>query len=151
MPSPLPTEIVEFPVIEVLIADSEAVICVGGGGLPLLRDEKGHLHGIEAAIDKDRAAARLAEALQADALLLLTDVKAVEIDFGTPSAREIRETSVAELRALNLPDGSMWPKVTAACDFAEATDHLAAIGRLQDAEALLSGSSGTVVGALPSS
>jgi carbamate kinase len=151
VPSPLPKEIVELPVIDGLVSLGVTVICAGGGGIPVLRNEDGLLYGIEAVIDKDRTAALLAEALHADALLLLTDVRAVEVNFGTPAAREIRQSSTAELRALHLPDGSMGPKVAAACDFFEATGRFAAIGRLQDAEALLAGSSGTSIGALPSS
>jgi len=150
VPSPLPKEIVELPVIEALVAAGVTVICVGGGGIPVVRDKSGHLHGIEAVIDKDRTAALLAEALQADALLLLTDVSAVTVGFGTAAARELHHASVVELRALDLPDGSMGPKVAAACAFVEATGRFAAIGRIEDAAALLLGSSGTTIGLPPS-
>ena len=109
------------------------VVCCGGGGIPVIRDSDGHLQGIEAVIDKDRTAALLAELLGADALLLLTNVSAVEVNFGTPSARELRSTTVDELRQLEFPAGSMGPKVEAACDFVQATGHDAAIGRLEDA------------------
>jgi carbamate kinase len=144
VPSPAPIEIVELAEIERLVEDDVTVVCAGGGGIPVVRDERG-LRGIEAVVDKDRTAALLAELLGADALLLLTDVAAVEVDFGTPAARPLGETSVAQLRRLDLPDGSMGPKVAAVCDFVERTGHLAAIGRLEDAELLLLGSAGTVV------
>ena len=143
--SPKPREIVELAVIEHLLDGGIGVICSGGGGIPVVRDKGGRLVGIEAVVDKDRTAALLAQLLRADALLLLTDVPAVEVDHGTPSARAIRHTSVEELRGLQFPEGSMGPKVEAACDFARATGHTAAIGRLEDAEALLEGTVGTIV------
>jgi carbamate kinase len=145
VPSPLPREVVELSVVEHLLADGTGVICAGGGGIPVVRDDEGNLHGIEAVIDKDRTAALIAGLLRADALLLLTDVSAVEIGYGTPSAHAIRHTSVAELRKHPFPDGSMGPKVEAACNFVESAGRMAAIGLLEDAEALLRGSSGTVI------
>jgi len=145
VPSPMPREIVELSVIQRLLDGNVGVICAGGGGIPVVRDEDGRLCGIEAVIDKDRTAALLAQLVGADALLLLTDVAAVEIDYARPSARAIRSTSVDELRRLELPAGSMGPKVEAACDFVQATGHMAAIGRLEDAEALLRGTKGTVI------
>jgi carbamate kinase len=145
VPSPLPREIVELPVIERLLSSGFGVICCGGGGIPVVREAHGQLRGIEAVIDKDRTAALLAEQLGAEALLLLTDVAAVEADYGTPTARAIRETSSAELSQLKLPAGSMGPKVEAACSFVDATGHQAAIGRLEDAGELLAGTRGTVI------
>lgn len=145
VPSPRPRELVELPVITNLLNAGVGVVCCGGGGIPVVRNDDGHLQGIEAVIDKDRTAALLAEMLGADALLLLTDVSAVEVDFGSPSARELRSTSVDELRQLEFPAGSMGPKVEAACDFVQATGHDAAIGRLEDAEALLLGTKGTII------
>ena len=131
--------------IELLLGGGIGVICCGGGGIPVVRDEGDRLVGIEAVVDKDRTAALLARLLRAHALLLLTDVPAVEVDHGTPAARAIRHTSVEELRRLHFPEGSMGPKVEAACDFVRATGHTAAIGRLKDAEALLAGTAGTIV------
>jgi carbamate kinase len=145
VPSPRPRQLVELPVIEHLLNSGIGVICAGGGGIPVVSDDEGRLSGIEAVIDKDRTAALLAELVAADALLLLTDVPAVEVGWGTPSAHEIRNASVEELRCLEFPAGSMGPKVEAACDFVQATGHLAAIGRLEDAGALLAGAAGTVV------
>ena len=145
VPSPLPREIVEVSVIERLLISGVGVICCGGGGIPVVRDAAGQLQGIEAVIDKDRTAALLAEQLSADVLLLLTDVSAVEIEYGTAAARAIRATSPAELSRLKFPAGSMGPKIEAACSFVDATGHQAAIGRLEDAGALLDGTKGTVV------
>ncbi len=148
VPSPMPVEIVELPVIERLLAAGVTVVCSGGGGIPVVRDPEGRLRGVEAVIDKDRSAALLAEQVRADALLILTDVPAVEIGYGTPDARPLHATTVAELRSLGLPAGSMGPKAEAACTFVEATGKFAGIGRLDDAERLLAGEAGTVLGSL---
>jgi carbamate kinase len=143
--SPLPLELVELSVIECLLGDGIGVICAGGGGIPVVRDEKGQLRGVEAVVDKDRTAALLAELVGADALLLLTDVTSVEVGYGTPAARPVAHVSTEEIRKLDLPAGSMGPKVSAACDFVDATGKIAAIGRLDDAEALVHGDKGTII------
>jgi carbamate kinase len=140
--SPEPRAIVELPTIRLLADSGVLVVCVGGGGIPVVEAE-GRLHGVEAVIDKDLAAALLATGLDADALLLLTDVPAVEADWGTPRARPLREASVAELRAIDFASGSMGPKVEAAGRFAEGTGGLAGIGALGDAAAILRGERGT--------
>jgi carbamate kinase len=90
-------------------------------------------------------ASLLARQLHADALLLLTDVEAVQDDYGTPTARPIRHATPAELRSRFFPAGSMGPKIEAACRFAEDTGKQAAIGQLSDAVALLTGVAGTAV------
>ena len=115
------------------------VICAGGGGIPVVPGCAGQYCGVEAVVDKDLTAALLAEAVGADALLLLTDVEAVLDGFGTAHPRPLRRVTPGELRAHSFPAGSMGPKVEAACRFAELTGGLAAIGRLDDAAALLSG------------
>jgi carbamate kinase len=145
--SPQPRSIVELPTIRLLVESGVLVVCVGGGGIPVVVDRDGRLHGVEAVIDKDRAAALLAYGLNADALLLLTDVAAIERDHGTANAAPIARATPAELRALALPDGSMGPKAEAAAWFAEATGSRAAIGALRDAEAVLRGRAGTTVAA----
>jgi carbamate kinase len=143
--SPEPLAVVEAEVVRLLTDRGVIVICAGGGGVPVRRDADGHLHGVEAVIDKDLTAALLAETLDADALLLLTDVPGVETDFGQPDSRVVREATPDELRARHLPDGSMGPKVEAACRFVERTGGLAAIGSLTEAAALLAGTTGTRV------
>jgi carbamate kinase len=141
VPSPQPRSIVELPTIRLLVEAGVLVVCVGGGGIPVVVDRDGRLHGVEAVIDKDRAAALLAYGLGADALLLLTDVDAVARGDGSPIAR----ATPAELRALDLPAGSMGPKAEAASWFAETTGGRAAIGALRDAAAVLAGDRGTSV------
>jgi carbamate kinase len=145
VPSPRPQEVVELAVIEGLLATGAGVISCGGGGVPVIRESGGQLRGVEAVIDKDRTAGLLGRQLAGDLLLILTDVTAVQTDYGTPSAQSLHQVSVAELRAMSFPEGSMGPKVEAACDFVEATGGRAAIGRLADAAALLAGTAGTTV------
>jgi carbamate kinase len=143
VPSPEPSAIVEAAVIRRLVDAGVLVICAGGGGVPVWRDADGTLAGVEAVIDKDLTAALLAETLGADALLLLTDVAAVETDYGTAGSRPIGTATAAEMRSYGFPDGSMGPKVEAACRFVERTGGFAAIGSLTDAAGLLAGSAGT--------
>jgi carbamate kinase len=145
VPSPEPLELVELPLIRLLVDSGALVVCAGGGGIPVVADASGELRGVEAVVDKDLTAALLAEAVNADALLLLTDVDAVIDDFGTPDARAISHATPAELRARSFPAGSMGPKVEAACRFVEATGKMAAIGRLDAAAALLRREAGTTV------
>ena len=143
--SPEPQALVEMATIRMLMADGAVVICAGGGGIPVCRGDDGLLCGVEAVVDKDLTAALLAHDLDADVLLLLTDVANVESDFGTKYARTIRETTPAALRALSFPEGSMGPKVEAACRFVEATGKRAVIGRLENPIELLEGTQGTTV------
>lgn len=141
--SPEPLEIVELDAIRVLLDGGVLPICVGGGGIPVSRN--GRLAGVEAVIDKDKAAGLLAERLGADALLLLTDVEAVELGWGTPGARPLGTVTVDALREHAFAPGSMAPKVAAACRFVEATGGKAAIGALDRAAEILAGGSGTTV------
>jgi carbamate kinase len=145
VPSPEPVRLVELDLIRLLISLGAIVVCAGGGGIPVVADAAGGLRGVEAVVDKDLTAALLARAIGADALLLLTDVDAVIDGYGTPPARPIRQATTGELRARSFAAGSMGPKVEAACRFVEATGGMAAIGRLDDAQALLDGTAGTVV------
>jgi carbamate kinase len=141
--SPQPRRIVELPVIAQLLASRVVVICAGGGGIPVLRGRDGQLHGVEAVIDKDAVSALLARELEADALLLLTDVDAVYSDWQTPMARALRSIGVETLAGMSFAAGSMAPKIAAACDFVRAGAGIAAIGRLDEAGALLAGEAGT--------
>jgi carbamate kinase len=149
VPSPEPAELLDLPLISELVRTGAIVVCAGGGGVPVTRDAAGFLRGAEAVVDKDLTAALLARALHADALLLLTDVDCVQDQYGTQQARPIRLATPSVLRALQFPAGSMGPKIDAACRFVEATGAMAAIGRLDDAEALLYRKAGTIVAAEP--
>jgi carbamate kinase len=145
VPSPEPRRIVELPTIRRLVDDGVVVIAAGGGGVPVTRGAGGVLRGIEAVVDKDLAAARLAIALDADVLLLLTDVAAVFDGYGTPRARPIRHATPESLRRHGFPAGSMGPKIEAAIRFVNATGGRAAIGALADAPELVTGAKGTLV------
>jgi carbamate kinase len=143
--SPEPIEVVEISIIKDLVSKGNIVVCAGGGGIPVARDRRGHLDGVEAVIDKDLAAALIARDVAADVLLLLTDVPAVLADYGLPTEHPIDNATVAELRAKSFPAGSMGPKVEAACRFVAATGKRACIGSFDDAPGLLEGSVGTNV------
>lgn len=145
VPSPRPLRIVESPTIELLVTHQITTICAGGGGIPVAPDAAGDLRGVEAVVDKDLAASLLATEIGADALLLLTDVDAVYDGWGTEHQRALGPTSVAELRALDLPAGSMGPKADAVCRFIERGGALGAIGALDAAPELLRGLAGTWV------
>lgn len=147
VPSPRPREIIESKLIDHLLDESIIVVCAGGGGVPVVRTGTGDLRGVEAVIDKDLSAALLAHRLKADRLLVLTDVAAVMEGYGTDDAREIRRTTPEQLRELDLPDGSMGPKVEAVCRFVEVGGRgvAAAIGSLEEAAQLVDGSAGTFV------
>jgi carbamate kinase len=143
--SPEPRAIVEIDSIERLTTAGAVVICAGGGGVPVAHGADGLLTGVEAVVDKDLTAALLARELEADALLLLTDVDAIHLDHGLPTERPVADATPEELRALALEAGSMAPKAEAAARFAALTGGSAAIGRLEDAPALLTGRAGTTV------
>ena len=128
------------------------VICAGGGGVPVVAVAGEGWRGVEAVVDKDLSAALLADQLDADALLLLTDVDAVYEEWGTERAKPIRSATPDELREMSFAAGSMRPKVEAACRFVEAEGvdarargRVACIGALGDACTMLSGESGTSV------
>jgi carbamate kinase len=143
--SPRPQRVVETRLIRLLLHSGAVVVCAGGGGVPVVRDEHGRLRGVEAVVDKDLTSSVLAEALDADVLLVLTDVTAVMTGFGTPAQAAITRATPAVLRRLDLAAGSMAPKVEAVCRFVELTGGMAAIGALDEAAAVLRGEAGTVV------
>ncbi|MHB1209381.1 MAG: carbamate kinase [Acidimicrobiales bacterium] len=142
--SPEPQEVIEGAVIEELARRGTIVVGVGGGGVPVVRED-GALRGIDAVIDKDLATVLLAISVGADLMLLVTDVAGVIDGFATPDARVLSTATVAELRARTFASGSMGPKVESACRFVEATGHRAVIGALDDVHGLVEGTSGTSV------
>lgn len=145
VPSPRPVRILEIEVIRLLVEQAVTVICTGGGGIPVARRADGTYVGVEAVIDKDHASGLLAAELNADALLMLTDVPAVYTGWGTPAQRALGEVTTRDLAAMAFAAGSMGPKVQAACDFVNRTGGLAGIGALEDACAILAHRSGTRV------
>ncbi|MGB3388633.1 MAG: carbamate kinase [Pseudaminobacter sp.] len=145
VPSPLPRHITQIETVRLLVDFGVLVICAGGGGIPVVRDREDNLVGVEAVIDKDRAAGLLAEEIGADAFLMLTDVEAVYEDWGTPRQRPIRSVRPDKIDPAVFPAGSMRPKVEAACAFAAKPGRIAGIGQLEQARAILDGRAGTLV------
>jgi len=143
--SPVPKRIFEIRPIRWLLERGTIVIAAGGGGIPTVYEENRQLRGIEAVIDKDLCSELLARELDADLFIMATDVEAVFIDWGKPTAKAIRRASPTDMRGFAFPAGSMGPKVAAACHFAEATGKAAAIGALKDLPAILKGQAGTTI------
>ena len=142
--SPRPQRILETAAVRALLDAGHLVIACGGGGVPVARDADG-LTGVEAVIDKDRVSALLACDIDADALLLLTDVDGVYRDWPEPRRDRIGRIDATQLAALAFDAGSMGPKVEAACAFATAGHGFAAIGALDELPQLLAGEAGTIV------
>jgi carbamate kinase len=148
VPSPEPRRIVESGLIRKLVDWGALVIVTGGGGIPVARSADGDLEGVEAVIDKDRAAAVLAHDVAATDLFILTGVEQVYLEYGTPEQRGLRYLTTSEARrhlaAGQFPAGSMGPKIEAACRFVEGDpDRRALITDLFTLEEALAGKTGT--------
>ena len=148
VPSPRPYSIVEAPVIRDLVAQGVIVIASGGGGVPVV-EEGPRLVGVEGVVDKDLAACILARDVQADALLIATDVDGVFEDFGTPKQRLLSKLTADEARRMleggEFGEGSMKPKVEAALEFVESGGQRAIIAPLSAAQSALAGRAGTEI------
>ncbi|WP_133011292.1 carbamate kinase [Marinomonas flavescens] len=145
VPSPLPKRIFEIRPIRWLLEKNTIVIASGGGGIPTMFDEAHHLQGVEAVIDKDLSSELLARELNADLYIMATDAAAVFLDWNTPKQRGIKQVNPEDLAKHTFAEGSMGPKVSAACQFAQSTGKTAAIGSLEDLEAIVKGLAGTHV------
>jgi carbamate kinase len=146
VPSPEPRRIVEIQPITWLLDRGAVVICAGGGGIPIRYPSgPGALTGVEAVIDKDLAGELLAEDVGADLFLMATDVDGVYLDWGTPEARRLGQVTPEELESHQFAAGSMGPKVRAAVRFVTNTGKRAAIGSLDDIDAIVAGAAGTIV------
>jgi carbamate kinase len=145
VPSPKPKRILEVNTIKLLLKNGLTVICVGGGGIPVALREAGIYSGVEAVIDKDHASGLLARDIDADALLLLTDVDGVYLGWGTPQKRRLTSITPMDLSTHEFVDGSMGPKVLAAIEFASVGKTMTGIGRLEDALDILNQHAGTIV------
>ncbi len=147
VPSPKPVDVVEKEMVNTLIDAGHVVITVGGGGIPVIEKE-GKLVGVPAVIDKDFASAKLAELVHADALVILTAVDRVAINWGKPNQQSLERMTCAEAEQYckegHFAPGSMLPKVQAAMSFAR-TGGEAIIASLENAAAALRGESGTKV------
>lgn len=149
VPSPRPTGIVERDMIRALVAEGHVVVAAGGGGCPVYRHPEFGLEGVDAVVDKDRAAAILGRDIGAEVLVILTDVDRVYLDYGTPSQRGLERLTVAEADALlagsELGTGSMAPKVEAAADFVRRGGKRAIIARLDQGREAVAGRAGTAI------
>ncbi|HRW58445.1 MAG TPA: carbamate kinase [Chlamydiales bacterium] len=149
VPSPLPIDIVEGEIIKELFQERRLVISCGGGGIPVVKDAKGNLIGIEAVIDKDRTAACLAKIIDADVLMILTDVEKVALNFGKPDQQNLDKLTVEEakryLKEGQFAKGSMGPKVEAAMSFIENGGKRAIITSLDKAFDAVEGKTGTSI------
>ena len=147
--SPEPRRIMDAPAVEALAAAGFVVVAAGGGGIPVVQEADGILHGVEAVVDKDLAAAVLGRALAADVLCIATDVKQAVLGFGTPQERPLGRVSPEEMREFasqgHFASGSMGPKVEAAVRFVEAGGTRAVITSLDAIARAVTGEAGTVV------
>jgi carbamate kinase len=144
--SPKPKHIEALKPVQWLLEHDVIVIAAGGGGIPVTLAEDGRTRsGAEAVIDKDLCSALLATQLDADVLLIATDVEAVYADWHTPRERALRNITVAELQTFEFSAGSMGPKVEAACDFVTRMGKRAVIGSLEHIEAMAAGTGGTQI------
>jgi len=150
--SPRPTHIVQIDVIRALIEAGELIITCGGGGIPVIENEQGELHGIEAVIDKDLTSAILAAEIKSDVYAIITGVESVYLNFGQPDQRALRSTNLREIDQLmaesHFAAGSMLPKIQAARIFLErrnAPSARAIITDWSDLPAALNGESGTTI------
>ncbi len=147
--SPDPVAIHELGVIRQLVAQGTIVIACGGGGIPIYRHPQLGLEGVDAVVDKDLAAAVLARELDAQLLLILTDVDAVYADWGMPSKRALSRLSVADAERLDaegaLGEGSMAPKVRAASEYVRQTGGRAIITELSRGLEAVHGRAGTTI------
>ena len=150
VPSPLPIDIIEKNSILNLVAAGHVVICAGGGGIPVIRNEDGTIEGVAAVIDKDYASAKVASLVNADYLVILTAVDNVYINYKKTDERKIEKISVDEMSELLKGDyfakGSMYPKVNACCKFLrEKPGKTAIISSLEVAELAFSEKVGTII------
>ena len=147
VPSPDPVANVESEAIRRMVDAGIIVIASGGGGIPVIKDAAGHYAGVEAVIDKDLAGERLAEVIDADEFLILTDVEVAKLDYGKPSERPIHKMTLAEAKQYleegHFLAGSMGPKVKACIRFVEKGGKRAVITSLDKAVAALAGETGT--------
>ena len=149
VPSPLPREIVEIDVIAELARAGRVVVACGGGGIPVIEDEDGERHGVEAVIDKDRASAFLASALGFETFVIVTGVSHVAIGFGKPKQKNLDRITVSDARrymsAGEFGEGSMKPKIESALAFLEQGGRDVLITSPEDLGPALAGQSGTRV------
>ncbi len=149
VPSPAPLKIIDYRAIEHLARADFVVVGCGGGGIPVVENEDGELHGVEAVIDKDLASSLLARSIGADLFMLSTGVERVAIDFNTPRQRWLDRLSLSEARRFHAEDqfdkGSMGPKIQALCEYLEGGGKEGLITNPANIGRALAGETGTRV------
>ncbi len=149
VPSPIPIEIIELDAINALVEKNFVVICTGGGGIPVIRDENGNLKGVNAVIDKDRGTSLLASGLKADLFMISTGVEKVAINFGTPEQKDLSRMTLSEARRYmaegHFKPGSMYPKIEAIIEFLEKGGPQAIITNPDNIGRALRGETGTLI------
>lgn len=149
VPSPKPLKILESDVVEELISHNVVPIAAGGGGVPVVRQDDDSLRGVEAVIDKDFSAAKLAENINADELIILTAVDNVFVNYNTPNQKALTDVTTSELKKYidegQFAAGSMLPKVQAVINFVEKTDKKAVITSLENVKKLVTDGTGTII------
>jgi carbamate kinase len=145
--SPKPKHVCDISLVEVLASRGTVVIAGGGGGVPVVRDQRGVRRGVEAVIDKDLTTAHIANILGIEEIVILTAVSRVAINFGKPDQQELDTISVSQARKYleegHFPDGSMGPKIEATIKFIEGGGKRAIIGHLNEALPAIRGETGT--------
>ena len=149
VPSPLPIDIIEKSAINTLMKDGQVVICAGGGGIPVIKNNN-KLEGVAAVIDKDYASSKLADLINADYLVILTAVNNACVNFGKPNEKKLENVSTLELEKYfeegHFLKGSMYPKVQACLNFVKSgKDKTAIIASLENAKEALKEKAGTII------
>ena len=149
VPSPKPLQIVEIDAVRKLVDDGGIVIAAGGGGIPVSKQWDGTLHGVEAVIDKDLASSLLARLLGFEALVIITGVDRVAVNYGKPDQRELSQATASELTRYagegHFPAGSMGPKIQAAIEFVRGGGREVYITSPEKFRDALEGRSGTKI------
>ena len=150
VPSPLPIDIIEKDSIQSLVSNGHVVICAGGGGIPVIRDENGKLEGVAAVIDKDYASAKVAALINADYLVILTAVDYAYLDYRKPTEKKLENVSLKDIKKYlsgeDFAKGSMYPKVNACVKFlTEKPGKTAIIASLANASDAFLEKSGTII------
>jgi carbamate kinase len=147
--SPEPVEVLETGTLMTLLDAGYVVVAAGGGGIPVVRDKQGGVRGVEAVIDKDLTAAVLARSVEADVLVIATDVDHAIVGYGTPEAEAVRTVTLEQMRDIaaagHFASGSMGPKVEAAMRFVESGGRRSVITALEHIEKAITGNYGTVI------
>ena len=151
VPSPRPRHVCDISLVQVLARRGTVVIAGGGGGIPVIRKQKGVRHGVRAVIDKDLTSAHMANVLGISTLMILTSVPQVSINFGSKDQEALHTVSLPEIKKFHeegqFPPGSMGPKIEATIKFLEGGGEKVIIAHLDDAMSALRGETGTHISA----